>query len=602
MNKKIFFLTIFLLLCLITVTNYVDNYCLFKHNAEITKKQAQEICAKNYCDLSVDIEGLDDNQIIYADIKYGNNFIKIIEYIIFVAFLGIILYYFYYKKGINKEDIDFSKLDYFIYSSLANFKIINLCLINFSSVLIVYIVIFLLFGYFSFFCLFFIFKLLFKNKSISVLFSIFIISIPVLNYNLIQYFEESNYLMLGKTATACLIFFILTNFFAYHKSINKFLKKFSIILFAVCFLYNTSIFIKNTYYSYIKKYNFSKNEIFDLDKNFNKNIYIIIMDMYGGCDTLNYIGYKNEEFINKLEKRNFLVFKNIDSNYSKTHLSVPSMLNFKYVHQLHFNLPEDAISNSTLFSSLRKAGYNIYFANYFFNMNNFKKEDYSYLCGSDFINLYDFIRVITLNTCFENHTRFFQYIIKKLNFKTMPDILGHAFKDSGKKIVYIHLPMPHFPYLYDENENEIESINNITKGEITELNTDSYIKYLKYGNKKTTEIVDLIFSQDKNPVIIITGDHGARLIYSETNDKKLYENVTLKNEIYLNSQFNTLLAYYNSDSDKQKYKDTKTVLTFFRKFANEIFNKNFEEENRRFYIYFGQDDVFYDTVRYTEVK
>ena len=164
--------------------------------------------------------------------------------------------------------------------------------------------------------------------------------------------------------------------------------------------------------------------------------------------------------------------------------------------------------------------------------------------------------------------------------------------------------MPHPPYLYDENGNILKMQRDIPiQKSKYKQNNESYLSFLKYTNNKTLEIVNELLSTDDNkPIIIIFGDHGIRETYYTSNKQEHFAELT-QDEFFLKAHFNTFLAYYNPDIDKQNYKNTNSLVNFFRKFANDTFGTNFNQlPDKKFYIYYDQSPTQIHNIKGQFVK
>jgi hypothetical protein len=81
------------------------------------------------------------------------------------------------------------------------------------------------------------------------------------------------------------------------------------------------------------------------------------------------------------------------------------------------------------------------------------------------------------------------------------------------------------------------------------LNSKSYVKSVYNGNKQLTEICNFIIKNDPQSILILVGDHGARLFRgaaSPAQDKEqLYENIKQRGisvETFCNDLFGVFLA------------------------------------------------------------
>ena len=383
------------------------------------------------------------------------------------------------------------------------------------------------------------------------------------------------------------------------KKIIIFLKPFTIALIVLCLFNGISKEIRTSNIDYIGTKNLQN---FNLSPKTNRDIYIILLDMYAGNDTLKHLGYDNSKFLNTLKEKGFLVFDNLDSNYNKTLASIPSVLNFDYLDTLPYKTSSDAISESAMFRIAKKLKYNIYYLNSWPLELSIKDKYIKHIYNSDF-----YLGQASLALFFNN--TIFEPVINILN-KTNPientlKYMDIVIKDNkSKKFVFAHFLMPHPPYLYDENGNIIKNQKdiNIQKLQFNQ-NNESYLNFLKYTNNKTLEIVNKLLSTDKNkPIIIIFGDHGIRKTYYTNNEQEHFSELT-KDKFFLKGHFNTFLAYYNPDLNKENYKNTHSLVNFFRRFANESFGTEFSSlPDKKFYIYYDNSLKYIHNIKGQIVK
>jgi hypothetical protein len=132
---------------------------------------------------------------------------------------------------------------------------------------------------------------------------------------------------------------------------------------------------------------------------------------------------------------------------------------------------------------------------------------------------------------------------------TVPDV-------PSPKFVFVHLVIPHHPFVFGPNGEELNSSES-SKG--VPRFEDYKVKYpdqVRYINKRITALVDLIMQSSPNPpVIVIQGDHGPAPF--DVNERRM----------------KILNAYYFPDGTEGLYPTITPVNTF-----RLIFNK-----------YFGQD-------------
>ena len=88
--------------------------------------------------------------------------------------------------------------------------------------------------------------------------------------------------------------------------------------------------------------------------------------------------------------------------------------------------------------------------------------------------------------------------------------------------------IPHHPYYFDSNGDSLPLKKLLL---FKNTNSDDYIEYLKYGNKKILQLVDQILANSPTPpVIMLLSDHGFR--HPAKNIDRKYDFMNL-NAIYL---------------------------------------------------------------------
>ena len=501
---------------------------------------------------------------------------KFIESIAFIALIGLIV-----KQKLTAQNSS-CKGSVLMLSLLANYKIIYLYANNVLEIPFFVFAGVFIFSTIVFLILYSIIKLFLKNKPISLYSAVVIIF-------LLHFTSFSGCLaeLFGFIRIDILVFlsaaFILI-LFAYLFDVIKIINFFKkIIVILLIFSIITPI---SSLFSFFSLTNYSIKTF--QKKECKRDIYFILLDKYGGKDSLNYYGFDNSEFYNELKKRHFYVYENFDSNYNKTALSVPSILNCNYLHNLPMKNGSDGINKSLIFHIAKNNNYKICYLNpcrFYINKSNFYK-------------LYNKNGAIIIDSisAFFNHSAFEKLIpVKHLhNEENRERFVSEVINDNNKKFVFFHFMMPHEPYLYDENGNPNSRENMldlIPALNARTLNHKPYIGYLKYANKYTLNLVDKILkSSDTEPIIVIFGDHGIRKKYYMNNEEAYIDDL-LSDEYFLKIYFNTFLAYYNPDSKEQI--KAKTLVNFFREFMNENFGTELKPlEDKKYYTYLDASPEF----------
>lgn len=285
--------------------------------------------------------------------------------------------------------------------------------------------------------------------------------------------------------------------------------------------------------------------------NISPNVYILIIDGYTSNESLKkYWNFDNIEFSSYLKLKGFNVFDNSKSNYMYTIETMASMFNFGYIEKAKWNkytlIKNDGIDNK--FNELyRKNGYNI---------DNLSLVDFR---NSNKIlpnNFYSFLKYKSLISLLRNIiSRKIKNIFIILNRNPLKPKLQNDFimrrnkeviafnkidsitnLNKKKNIIIAHNMDLHPPYdNIDLNlaRFSIDSFlinrptqNSLKTSKLNKLLMDYYLDELIKVNNKYTKLVEEILVKDKNPIIIIMGDHGFRFISGRSRKESNSERYT----------------------------------------------------------------------------
>ncbi len=358
------------------------------------------------------------------------------------------------------------------------------------------------------------------------------------------------------------------------------LKDFNLLFLSKILFYFTSFFSFFVIVDLIKKYlSFYKNIDLKMEtagqKDNNKpDIYHIILDAHPGFAVPEFC---DNDFKKALEQRGFCIYENFKSNYTRTNLSIPSMLNMKYVDDivekpLKAYFPDDILGfykQNFVFSFFREKKYRFtIFANKFFN-RLFEKEFsektdyiYNYKFQNELLKILFFSSLFAIfydtpNDNFRNEIKIpIQTLKKKL-----------IIKSDKPTYAYMHFLAPHTPFFCDENGNLIN------KNDM--LNVKNYFPYTKFIDKEILELIDeILANMKKNSLIILHSDHG------------LHE---------LKSRHNILMAvHYPDEQIKNILPENGTLVNFFRCILNKYFGTDFEILEDKFYDSNITDFIVYE--------
>jgi hypothetical protein len=269
------------------------------------------------------------------------------------------------------------------------------------------------------------------------------------------------------------------------------------------------------------------------------DVYYIVVDGYPRGDFISrYLGSSNSEFLANLEARGFFVAHCSQSNYSDTRFSLASTLNMTYLDNGE-NIPEVVFSGSELDSMIRSGDVQQNFSDLGYTIVTFES-GYKWLRweASDLhlapaqdqspiqfeVGLNDFEQLF-MDTTAVKALIDLQYVIDPEQMEALAEIINNprathrervmyaldhlpALPDTvpGPKFVYAHIIFPHPPFVVNATGIPLQ---NSPPNELT-----AYADQITYLNQRLIEIIDLLIeNSDREPIIIIQGDHGATVNY-----------------------------------------------------------------------------------------
>lgn len=289
------------------------------------------------------------------------------------------------------------------------------------------------------------------------------------------------------------------------------------------------------------------------------DIYYIILDAYMGADLLEErCNFDNSKFINMLKEKGFYVVSKGRSNYAWTSLSLPSSLNMDYIKEGSC-VYSIAQFDSRVGRFLKSKGYEIIFipppwVGGFIGTLLDTTWAYPFL----FFGFLDYPN----NNYVRNHIL---YNFKKIS--EIPEI-------EGPKFVFAHIPIPHPPYIFNEEGKPprfnistiLGNIRSFGEDLWVEIETPQYINQLIFANKMAETIINEILSKSPNPpIIILQGDHGAFLGRPDSPPE----------ELTMRQRLSILNAYYLPQDGKKFLYEDITPVNSFRLVFNIYFGTNY---------------------------
>ncbi len=260
------------------------------------------------------------------------------------------------------------------------------------------------------------------------------------------------------------------------------------------------------------------------------DIYYIIFDEMVGFDAIRQYWKYNEidNFTSALASEGFYIAENSHGSTGNTFHEIAIRLNYEPYPYDPSNLSKyndedlDHIYDNKVFSFLKSKGYSIVVFEDGLPIISQWKADLIYssslnetLSGGSFFN--EFVMLVLNNTMVEPFLGYFELDTAEISsHERMMDLIPDKITQldvQSPKFVYIHLLMPHLPFLFDANGKRIPLKN--------QNDWDQYLGYYIYTVHYAQSLLDKIITSSANnhpPVIIFQSDHGVRNIKMENNN------------------------------------------------------------------------------------
>jgi hypothetical protein len=280
------------------------------------------------------------------------------------------------------------------------------------------------------------------------------------------------------------------------------------------------------------------------------DIYFIVLDGYMRADAMQQdLEFDNTAFIAQLEQLGFYVARCSRPNYDFTRASLASTLNMKYIPNMEeiSTIEESSfytiIKNNEVRYQLESIGYKTVAFETDFPWLNFDDADIFFSrnhSATDFKDLYPFevlymnSTALTVLDAAVQKSGIAHYFEAKPSegeeaATTIPGLnnlqhhidvqlftlnkLSEIYSIVGPKFVYVHLIIPHYPYVFDPN-GEILTDPGFYSGESGKaINADytrqGYIYGVQFIDRRIIPILQTIIQESKMPpIIVMEGDHG----------------------------------------------------------------------------------------------
>lgn len=324
------------------------------------------------------------------------------------------------------------------------------------------------------------------------------------------------------------------------------------------------------------------------------DVYYIVFDGYERADLLReYYNYDNSAFIDELKVRGFYVAEGSRSNYLNTNYSLNTSLNMIYFHdfptpnllQSKYNLESNYVTEF-----LREQGYQIVVFDSGSNDTNgqyadiFVSPDSANTAAEPEINPFELLLArTTLARLYlgeglpgSNSTAASLEAGANRELAKRRERITHAFthlpdftSSEGPSYLFAHIFLPHFPFLYGAEGEELQYHENVNFYWY-EVAPEDYVEFYNYQidylNRVVLIAIDEILAETSNPVVIVLqSDHGDEFFLDW--DAPSAEGVDTRSAI--------LNAVYFSDGAQEALYPTITPVNTYRVVLNHWFGTQY---------------------------
>jgi hypothetical protein len=326
------------------------------------------------------------------------------------------------------------------------------------------------------------------------------------------------------------------------------------------------------------------------------DIYYIILDRYASEETLNDLyGFDNSDFLRYLEREGFYVAEGSRGNYPRTQLSLAASLHMQYLDYLKeyedetgFELINGLLKDYKAVEFLRSIGYRYFHIGWYWEPSadlNVVMDQLSEFSSQ----LYETTLLWPLDERYGITGDLRHALWEQDRFYL--DQLAASTQAPGPKFVYMHLLLPHDPYLFDSQGDYVSEEEASAKP--SEVN---YVEQLTYLNTRMKQIVgDLLARpESERPVIIIQADEGP---YPPRFEEDIDSFTSRATDEELRQKFGILNAYYLPGITESGLYPSISPVNTFRLLFNRYFDADLPLlEDRSFALVDGDHPYHFEEV------
>jgi len=303
------------------------------------------------------------------------------------------------------------------------------------------------------------------------------------------------------------------------------------------------------------------------------NVYHIILDEYTDNEILlKKFSYDNEKFLEFLNKNGFYMPDKSFSTFSSTPHELNSILNMDYPMKKGWVSDSyQALKNNKVMSVFSDQNYSVIETNSAMRWKDFSDVD-THLCYDvDFINsefLDQVLRKSIIRYFMEQHQTDTRRDIVRCTFNELSEI---ALQSNGPTYVFAHLYVPHPPFIFGPNGENVTPDHREISGLQSWENPQGYLNQLIYATSEISVVITNIVENDPNAIIILQGDTGTLTgtDISTTTIKDIYQSHSI--------------LYAVRIPDVNNFENAIPVNTY-RIIFNNYFDMNYEYLEHRIYM------------------
>lgn len=317
--------------------------------------------------------------------------------------------------------------------------------------------------------------------------------------------------------------------------------------------------------------NVSKSELPD--------IYFILLDGFSNEEVMQstFDNYDNPLY-EYLRSRHFYIAANAQANYVQTRLGFSSVLNMDYIDSLlpgispttQLGYPTDIlIQENQVMKTFKHLGYSTVAIGSSSDYTDFRNADYYFAIPN---NLRDPMKLLFTRTPLSVIFYKERYRWHYNQIDVMFQELSNTTSIPGPKLVFLHVPAPHPPFIYTKDGTLTIPPREFTLSDAGDFFTvggsldeflTGYATTANITGEKLTVALETIFENaSQPPVILVQGDHG--------DSPAFYHHQYSEAQVY--DRTHILSAYYFPDQDYSLLSPDHLAVNSFRVIFNKYYN------------------------------